>query len=284
MDESKLLIIGVSGQLGKALHLKYPQAQAVDSNDLDITDFKSIKSFNWAGVSHILNAAAYTNVDEAETVRGRKAAWAVNAVAVANLARVANEHDLTLFHISSDYVFDGTLNNHTEEESLTPLSVYGASKAAGDLAASTANKHYIIRTSWVIGDGKNFVRTMIELSKKDVAPSVIHDQVGRLTFTSELVRAIDHIMNSQAEYGTYNVSNGGEPASWADITRAIYHLLGRGDLSVHNTTTKEYFADKQDYARRPLQSTLDLSKIQSIGFAARDWKADLENYLKGEKL
>lgn len=284
MDESKLLIIGASGQLGKALQLKYPGAQAVDSNDLDISDLKSVASFNWEGVSHILNAAAYTNVDGAESLTGRKAAWAVNASAVANLARVANEHDLILFHISSDYVFDGTLNNHTEEESLTPLSVYGASKAAGDLAASTANKHYTIRTSWVIGDGKNFVRTMVELSKKDVSPSVIHDQIGRLTFTSELVRAIDHIASKQAEYGVYNVSNGGEPASWADITREIYNLLGRNDLSVHNTTTKEYYADKKDYAPRPLQSTLDLSKIQSIGFTPTDWKADLETYLKGETI
>jgi dTDP-4-dehydrorhamnose reductase len=111
---------------------------------------------------------------------------------------------------------------HAEDEDFSPLSVYGASKAAGDIAVSLAPKHYILRTSWVIGEGKNFVRTMLELGKKGVAPSVVSDQIGRLTFTKELVKAIDLLLKDNHEYGTYNVSNGGEPASWADITRSNF--------------------------------------------------------------
>lgn len=283
MDESKILIIGAYGQLGKALQAKYPSAQAVDSDALDITSQVAIESYDWSNVKHILNVAAYTNVDGAETAEGRRISWAVNASAVANLARVANKYDLTLVHISSDYVFDGTQESHSEEEPFTPLSVYGANKAAGDIAVSIVNKHYILRTSWVIGDGNNFVRTMVGLAKKNVSPTVVHDQVGRLTFTSQLVNAIDRLLTTNTPYGTYNVSNSGEPASWADITREIYRLLGRDDLSVSNTTTEEYFAGKEGIASRPLQSSLDLNKIQGTGLELSDWKIDLQNYLEGEK-
>lgn len=282
MDDSRFLIVGANGQLGKALSTQYPKATAVDSASLDISDKAAVEAFDWSNFSHILNAAAYTNVDGAETSEGRVAAWAVNASAVANLAAVANQHNLTLVHISSDYVFDGTNNPHTETELLSPLSVYGASKAAGDVAASLAPQHYILRTSWVIGEGKNFVQTMISLAQKDISPTVVHDQVGRLTFTSELAKAIDHLLSNQSPFGIYNVSNEGESASWADITREIFSQLGRDDLTVTNTTTAEYFAEKEGIAPRPLESTLDLSKIQSTGFVSTDWKTDLSNYVKGD--
>lgn len=296
IDGSKIVIVGANGQLGKALCEKYPQAKAVDSDELDITDQNSVETFDWNGVEIILNAAAYTNVDGAESQQGRVAAWKVNADAVANLVAVAAQKNLTLVHISTDYVFDGTSELHSEDEPLSPLSVYGASKAAGDLLVSMLPKHYILRTSWVIGEGKNFVRTMMSLAQKDISPTVVHDQIGRLTFTSELVRAIDHLLFSQstnsnlqstgaaAPYGTYNVTNSGDSVSWADITRQIYRLLGRSDLSVSNTTTAEYFAGKEDIAPRPLQSTLDLSKIQATGFKSTDWQQDLKKYIEKEKL
>lgn len=283
MDPSKFVILGANGQLGKALKEKYPRARALDSSDLDISDAKSVASFDWSNVSTILNAAAYTNVDGAETDEGRRAAWAVNAAGVAKIAEVADDREITLVHVSSDYVFDGTVVNHKEDEQLSPLSVYGASKAAGDLAATLVHEHYILRASWVIGEGKNFVRTMEGLAAKNISPTVVHDQIGRLTFTTELVRAIDHLLSSGAQYGTYNVTNSGSPASWADITRKIFELLGRDDLQVTNTTTAEYYTGKEGIAARPLQSTLDLSKIQSTGFESTDWQTDLENYLKGEK-
>ncbi len=282
MNESNILIIGANGQLGKALQAKYPGATAVDSNELDISNPAALASYSWSGVTHILNAAAYTNVDGAETTEGRRAAWLVNATAAANLAKISDEHNITLVHISTEYVFDGTSELHTETEGASPLSVYGASKAAGDIAVSTSHKHYILRISWLIGDGKNFVRTMMSLAERNISPTVVHDQVGRLTFTTDLVSAIDHLLTTGANYGIYNLSNSGEPASWADITRSIFQELGRDDLTVTNTTTEEYYAGKEGIAPRPLKSTLDLSKIEAAGFSPKDWKEDLKRYISAE--
>jgi dTDP-4-dehydrorhamnose reductase len=282
MNEHKILITGANGQLGKELQRQYPQAQALGSTELDITNPDAIKTFDWSAVEIIINAAAYTNVDGAETTEGRKSSWTVNAAGVANLAKAATEHNLTLVHVSSEYVFDGLTKEHTETEALSPLSTYGSSKAAGDIAAAMAEKHYIIRTTWVIGEGKNFVRTMLGLGEKGIAPTVVADQIGRLTFTTELVRGIDYLLQHKADYGVYNLSNGGEPASWADITRAIFKCAGH-DLAVGETTTEEYFAGKEGIAPRPLQSTLDLSKVIATGFEPNDWRDDLVNYVKKEQ-
>lgn len=280
MDDSRIFIVGAKGQLGLALREKYPKAKWADIEELDITNKESVSSFDWSGIEIILNAAAYTNVDGAETPEGRKLAWAVNADAVGNLVAVAAQYDATLVHISTDYVFDGTESPHKEDEAFCPLSVYGASKAAGDLLVSLSPKFYILRTSWVIGEGKNFVRTMVDLAQKNISPTVVHDQVGRLTFTSTLVEAIDHLLRNNASFGTYNVSNSGDPASWADITREIFSILQRSDLTVTNTTTKDYFASKSGIAPRPLLSTLSLDKIQSTGYEPKDWRSELRQYLK----
>ncbi len=280
MDESRILIIGAYGQLGKALQAKYPGAKAVDRDTFDMTDWDMISSYDWSGVDVILNAAAYTNVDGAETPEGRAAAWNVNAHAVGYLSKIAVLHDITLVHLSSDYVFDGTKAPHTEEETFAPLGVYAQTKAAGDIAVSIAPKHYILRTSWVIGDGHNFVRTMAGLAEKNISPTVVADQVGRLTFTGTLVDGIAHLLGTNAPYGTYNLSNDGEPASWADITRAIFEALSRTDLTVTDTTTEEYFASKPNVSPRPLNSALDLGKIKATGLMLRDWRDDLRNYIK----
>lgn len=282
MDGSGFLIVGANGQLGTALRQRYPAAIAVDSSELDITDSVRVDGYDFSQISTILNAAAYTNVDGAETPEGRLAAWKVNAVGVANLTRAAVQHNLTLVHISSEYTFDGTQSPHREDEAVSPLGVYAQSKAAGDIAAFVHDKTYVLRTSWVIGEGKNFVRTMISLAEKNISPSVVGDQIGRLTFTSTLVDAIDHLLSTQANFGLYNVSNDGEPASWAEVTRAIFSILGRDDLTVTDTTAKEYFASKPDAALRPLQSTLDLSKITATGLQLRDWRDDLQEYVKNE--
>lgn len=273
-----IFIVGANGQLGQALQAKYPEAQKADVDELDITDKNSVENFDWSGIEIILNAAAYTNVDGAETAEGRVAAWAVNADAVANLVSVAAQKDITLVHISTDYVFDGVQDSHKEDEAFSPLSVYGASKAAGDLVVSLAPKFYILRSSWVIGEGKNFVRTMLELGNKGVNPSVVSDQVGRLTFTTELVSAIDHLLTAKPDFGTYNLTNDGEPASWAEITRKIFEFAGLPN-TVTDVTTAEYFKDKPEAAPRPLNSTLDLAKIQATGFKSRDWLSDLKNYI-----
>jgi dTDP-4-dehydrorhamnose reductase len=167
---------------------------------------------------------------------------------------------------------------HLEDEPFSPLSVYAQTKAAGDIIVSILPKHYVLRTSWVIGEGKNFVRTMLGLGQKGIEPTVVADQVGRLTFTSELVRAINYLLTHNAEPGIYNISNDGEPASWADITRTIFEYAGYG-LKVTDTTTAEYFATRPEVAHRPLQSTLNLDKIHSIGFSSVDWKDDLRTYI-----
>jgi dTDP-4-dehydrorhamnose 3,5-epimerase len=278
IDQKTVFITGASGQLGTALRQQYPAARFADIDALDITDRKSIDSFDWSGIKIIINAAAYTNVDGAETDEGRVAAWKVNASAVANLAHICRASDITLVHISTDYVFDGTAVTHDESEPFSPLSVYGASKAAGDLLAAQLDSHYILRTSWVIGGGKNFVRIMLGLAERDISPTVVSDQIGRLTFTSELVRTIDHLLTAKAAYGTYNASNDGTPASWADITREIFTLAGK-QLSVTNTSTAEYFANKTGVAPRPLNSTLDLTKLHATGFVSRKWDDDLRKYI-----
>ena len=279
MNSNNIFIVGANGQLGRALRQQYPEARFADIDEMDITDRQSVESFDWSGISIVLNAAAFTNVDGAETPEGRVAAWKVNASAVANLTRVCRTHNMTLVHISSDYVFDGTKEPHSESEDFSPLSVYGASKAAGDLLVEQLDKFYLLRTTWVIGEGKNFVRTMLGLAEKNISPTVVDDQIGRLTFTSELVRIIDHLLSTEAPFGTYNATNDGPLESWADITRRIFKLAGRDDLTVTNTTTAEYFAGKDGIAPRPLGSDMSLDKLHDTGFISRDWVDDLSEYL-----
>lgn len=282
MNPSNFVIIGAKGQLGTALRQQYPDAQAVDTDELDITDNSAVQAFDWSNVTTILNAAAITNVDGAETGDGRVLTWKVNATGVRNLTEAAIKHDLTIFHLSSDYVFDGTHAPHTENEPYSPLGVYAQTKAAGDIAVSLAPKHYILRTSWVIGEGKNFVRTMLGLAEKGISPTIVADQVGRLTFTSELVRVIDHFLKVKPAYGTYNATNEGVPASWANITRRIFQLAGHDKLTVTDTTTAEYFAGKDGIAPRPLNSEMDLSKLHATGFESRSWDDDLKDYIAKE--
>jgi dTDP-4-dehydrorhamnose 3,5-epimerase len=281
-ESQKIVIVGANGQLGQALQAKYTDAIPVDRDELDITDYDNVKDFGWTDVGTIINAAAYTNVDGAETPEGRLLAWKVNALGAANLTRIATEKNICLVHISSDYVFDGNIKNHSELESFAPLSVYGATKAAGDVAVSTTEKHYICRTSWLIGEGKNFVRTMIELGDKGMSPMVVGDQFGRLTFTNELVRAIDFLIQNRVPFGTYNVSNSGNIKSWADITMDIFSQCNFSQ-DVKKVTTLEYFKDKKDIAQRPKNSDFCLDKIHALGFKSRDWEDELKEYIKKER-
>ncbi|GAA4673069.1 bifunctional dTDP-4-dehydrorhamnose 3,5-epimerase family protein/NAD(P)-dependent oxidoreductase [Nocardioides nanhaiensis] len=281
MPPKKVLVTGGNGQLGRALQAAFPYADAVDLDELDLTDPAAVAAWPWHEYHLVLNAAAYTAVDAAETPEGRTACWAANATAPALLAKVADEHHLTLVHISSDYVFDGEQagpEGHTETEPFSPLGVYGQAKAAGDLAVGTAQRHYVVRTSWVIGEGGNFVRTMRSLAEKGVSPTVVADQVGRLTFTGELVRGIRHLLETRAPYGTYHLTNGGEPTSWADVACAVFERSGRRADDVTPCTTEEYGAGKQ-LAPRPLTSTLDLAKIRATGFEPEPALEALDRYL-----
>ncbi len=278
MAPKKTLIIGANGQLGRALAETFPDADRVDLEELDVTDPAAVAEWPWADYALILNAAAYTAVDAAETPEGRTAAWAANATAPATLARVADAHHLTLVHYSTDYVFDGTREEHPEDEPFSPLGVYGQTKAAGDLAVATASRHYILRTSWVIGEGHNFVRTMASLAERGISPTVVEDQLGRLTFTSELARATKHLVDAHATYGVYNCTNAGPVVSWADVARDVFALSGRDREDVTPCTTAEYGQGKE-MAPRPAHGTLDLAKLEATGFTPRPAAELLREYL-----
>lgn len=278
----RYLIIGAGGQLGCALRAQYPQANVVDYSELNIADPDSIKQFDWSGYDVVFNAAAWTNVDAAEKLEHREEVWRVNALGPWHLSQMAEKHDFTLLHISTDYVFNGEKDKYTEQDALSPLSVYGASKAAGDLAVSMLEKHYILRTSWVIGDGKNFVCTMMDLAQNGVSPKVVNDQKGRLTFTKELVRTIDHLNTHQCEYGVYNMTGAGEAVTWHEVAQEIFSFCGRDKNDVDGIPTAKYFKDQDNVALRPKNSTLDLTKIQSVGFTPADWRNDLQEYLETE--
>ena len=281
MNDSQILILGANGQLGRALTELYPDATKTDIDELDITKEESVKKYDWSKIATILNAAGYTSVDGAETPEGEAIAWEVNDKAVGSLADIAKEKDLLLVHISTAYVFDGSKNKYKESEPFSPLGIYGKTKADGDQKVLKVPKHYIVRTDSVIGEGKNFVRTMLDLGTKGVTPKVVADQTIRPTFTTGLAKAIKFLIDKQAEYGTYNVTNEGDPVSWADFTRVIF---SEADINqkVIDITYKEYSVGKPGVAPRPLNSVLDLSKIEAAGFKPRDWRDDLREYVRKE--
>lgn len=279
LQPKKMLVTGAGGQLALALRKDFPHAEFVSREELDITSADLASARRWRDYSVIINAAAYTAVDAAEAPQGRVDAWNVNAHAVANLSRIATEFNLTFVHVSSDYVFDGTKDIHSEDESFAPLGVYGQAKAAGDIAARVTRRHYIVRTSWVIGEGNNFVRTMKSLAERDIKPSVINDQIGRLTFADDLSKGIKHLLEVNAPYGTYNLSSEGTSTSWADIAKIVFEHSGKPAGDVTPVSTDEYYKGKEGIAPRPLQSTLNLDKIKATGFTPREWQQALQSYL-----
>jgi dTDP-4-dehydrorhamnose 3,5-epimerase/reductase len=273
IDPWKTMVMGCTGQLGRALMAEFPDAVPVDSTQLDVTDPAAVEAWPWGDYDVVLNAAAYTAVDAAESYEGRREAWAANAAAPAALARIADRRRLTVVHFSTEYVFDGTRSDHTEDEPLSPLGVYGQSKAAGDLAIATTRRHYLLRTSWVVGEGSNFVRTMLRLAAEGATPQVVDDQVGRLTFADDLARATRHLLESDAPYGTYNCTNSGPPTSWLEVARRVFELSGRDPADVSPVSTTEYAAGRS-LAPRPLSSTLDLARLEATGFTPRPaWEA-----------
>jgi dTDP-4-dehydrorhamnose reductase len=275
----RVLVLGAGGQVGRALVTALPGATGLGHADLDIADAAG-STIDWAAYDTVVNAAAFTDVDGAETPDGRVAAWRANATGPAALARICREHGTTLVHLSTEYVFDGrAADPYPEDAPVAPLSAYGASKAAGDLAAQSVERHYLVRPTWLVGDGRNFVRTMLGLAAKGVEPTVVADQVGRPTFAPDLAAAIVHLVASDAPYGSYHVTGGGAPASWAEVARATFALAGREDLRITDTSTADYFADKPHAARRPLNSVLDLSRAAAQGVPLPDWRDRLAEYV-----
>jgi dTDP-4-dehydrorhamnose 3,5-epimerase/reductase len=300
MPARRTLVTGANGQVGhavRALADRRSIADAFDFTDRDEFDFSDATAYariDWDLYGTVINCGAYTAVDEAETSAGRPDCWRTNATGAALLARTCAEHDLTLVHISTDYVFDGTAKLHTEDEPLSPLGVYGQSKAAGDLAVGGCPKHYIVRSGWIVGDGHNFVKTMCELSDKVAAGdmpqlSVVDDQLGRLTFADQAAEAIFWLLgyregdvepSAPCAFGIYNMTGDGEVKSWADIARVCFDAKnGNGDKVVAVSTADYCACAKSPVAPRPHHSALDLAKLKASGFFPRNWEDDLNRYL-----
>lgn len=274
----RTLILGAGGQVGRALRRLLPDAVALTRAECDLADPEALEKLDWRGLDTVINAAAYTAVDAAETPEGRAAAWQVNVHAVGRLVERARAHRLRLVHLSSDYVFDGTREVHPEDEPFSPLGVYGQTKAAGDALVATWPRHYLIRTSWVVGDGRNFVATMASLADRGVSPTVIDDQYGRLTFADDIARAIVDLLDREAPFGCYNVSSDGPVRTWADIAAAVFAARGRSAGDVTRVSTEQYGRGKQ-LAPRPRHSALDLTRAKAVGLALPDGDQALADHL-----
>ena len=281
MPAKRTLVLGAGGQVGRALRGALPQADFADRARIDLGDETSLDRVRWGDYDTVINAAAYTAVDLAETAAGRTDCWDANVTGLARLVSHVSRHRITLVHVSSDYVFDGTRPGpYTEQDRVAPLGVYGQTKAAGDALVATVPNHYIVRTSWVIGDGDNFVRTMARLAERGVDPSVVNDQVGRLSFTKDIAAGIVHLLRQRPEHGVYNLTSGGDAASWADIARRVFAELGHDPDRITGVSTAQYFAGKEA-APRPANSVLALDKLAATGFVPRAVETALSEYLVG---
>lgn len=259
----RTIIIGADGQLGRALVELLPDAIPLTKGQLDLTDTSAVEDLDVADVDTIINAAAFTAVDVAETSEGRRLAWAVNVTAVAALARLCIAHHLTFVNVSTDYVFDGTVEVHPVDEAVSPLGVYGQTKAAGEAITSTVPQHHVVRTSWIVGDGPNFVDTMRRLARDGISPRVVADQHGRLTPATTLAAAIVTLLRDESPYGTHHVTGDGPVESWAEIARRVFAEEGRDPADVVGISTEEYRSDQAAAGRvvapRPRHSTLATS-------------------------
>ena len=294
MAPKRTLVTGCNGQLGRAVRALAEERGVAkdfdfcDIDTFDMSDPAAYSKYDWSLYGTVINCGAYTAVDKAETPEGRATAWKANATGPALLARTCAGHGITLVHVSSDYVFDGTVEVHDEEEPFSPLSVYGQTKAAGDIAVAGCPRHYIMRSSWVIGEGHNFVKTMKALSDRVADPedgltqvTVVDDQLGRLTFTRDMAEAIFHVLGTHAPYGTYNCTGSGAVKSWADIARAVFEAANGNGEKVLPVSTADYYASAAGpVAPRPVHSALDLSRLEAAGFHMPDWEEELGEYLK----
>ena len=276
----KITIVGAKGMLGSdltAILSKEHEMTAIDIGELDITKLDSVISFfreNKADI--IVNCAAYTNVDGCETDQNN--AFLLNAIGPRNLAIASNEINVPLVHISTDYIFDGTKNSPYFENDLpNPLSVYGATKLAGENFVRTlTNKHYIVRTQWLYGkNGKHFVDTMLKLAKERDTLSVVNDQFGSPTYTVDLSVAIGELIEQPA-YGVYHLTNS-KVTTWYEFTCELFRQSGIKNMTVNPCTTAEFPRP----ARRPAYGALENYMWQVQGYAPlRSFKEALTDYLK----
>ena len=278
----KILITGSRGQLGIELIKQLSDKEhyeliETDVHNLDIINQNQV--FELVKLKEpevIINCAAYTNVDGCEA--NEADAFRVNAIGAQNLATAAYSVGAKIVQVSTDYVFDGTGSTIKREYDKTnPQSVYGSSKELGEqLVRQTNPKHYIVRTAWLYGEGNNFVRTMLKLSKEKTEISVVNDQVGSPTSTVDLARCIIELIGTDS-YGTYHATCEGQ-CSWYDFAKRIFELKGI-NIKVNPITSEQL--DRP--APRPKFSVLDNFMLKLVGLNSfRPWEESLEEYLKDQ--
>lgn len=281
----KILVTGANGQLGNELRLVLPNAFAnvplffTDVEELDLTDSGAVSRYiEERDITHIVNCAAYTNVERAE--EDKALCTAINVDAVKNLALAADTHGAKIIHISTDYVFDGrSFLPYRESDKVNPCSHYGTSKRIGETALlALAPDSIIIRTSWLYSEfGSNFVKKMIELGRKLPSIKVVCDQIGSPTYAYNLARAIATVLGSiQWVPGIYHYSDCGV-ASWFDFAKAIHRYAGITDCKIEPVPTSEY----PTVAQRPHFSVLDTTRIRlTYGVETPYWHDALQACIK----
>ena len=281
MEDKNILVTGANGQLGMAMR-KAAQGSAdryifTDVTELDITDADAVrKMVKENDVKVILNCAAYTNVDKAES--DAEFAELLNATAVRNLAEAVKENGGTLIHVSTDYVFGGSQGNtpRTEEEPVNPTGVYGLTKLHGEQAiAESGVKALIFRTAWLYSEtGKNFVRTMLDLTATKPQLKVVFDQCGTPTYAQDLADAIFHIIENrryEGNEGIYHYSNEGV-CSWYDFTKVIAEMAGNRKCDIQPCHSDEFPSP----VTRPSYSVLDKTKFRNtFGLKVPYWTDSL---------
>lgn len=279
-----ILVTGGNGQLGSALRLASAKSSHrfvfTDIAELDITSVEAVEEFvERNNIEIIINCAAYTAVDKAESEESK--ADEINHKAVATLADVCKRHNATLFHISTDYIFSGDANRpYTEEDTPAPINAYGRTKLAGERAiAGSGCDAIILRTSWLYSEfGRNFCKTMRELTATRPEIKVVADQFGAPTYAGDLAKTIVDIIErgQHTKLGTYNYSNEGV-CSWYDFACEIARQSGNNGCKITPCTTAEYPTE----AQRPRYSVLDKSKIKAtFGIAISAWQESLAECIK----
>lgn len=282
----KVLLIGADGMLGGELKERLEknfEVYGTTIETLDICDENAVmKKAEEIKPYYIINCAAFTNVDGCET--NFDLANKVNGLALENIAKATKKVDATLIHISTDYVFPGNLDVkkvYTEDMEPAPVTAYGKTKLLGEENAKTANKYYILRTAWLYGlGGKNFVKTMLRLSKEREEVTVVCDQHGSPTSTTTLCKIIEQIMEKEPEYGIYHSTNEGF-TTWSDFTKKIYEIAGIS-TKVKPITSQEYKNMYPASSDRPNNSQLSKEKLHNIGIYPENYVDALKEYLKEE--
>jgi dTDP-4-dehydrorhamnose reductase len=271
---TRYLIAGAGGMLGTDLTraLAGRTVTALTRAELDVTDLDAVRAAV-VGHSDVINASAYTRVDDAETHESE--AHAVNALGAQNLAIAARENAARLVQVSTDYVFDGSATSpYAEDTPLNPISAYGRTKADGERLARAAHPDgtYIVRGAWLYGaGGPNFAKTMLRLAASHDTVTVVTDQLGQPTWTGDLARQIVELLDSDAPAGVYHATNSGE-ASWFEFTREIFRVVGLDPERVLPTTSAEFIRP----APRPDYSVLGHDAWVGVGLAPmRNWRAAL---------